>query len=756
MISPKPHANLTTSSSQQICLEGSQPASASPQLIDAVSFRLTPAAVMEETKEGIGPWAGLPASKDPASPHYLYHPEHERLSSIVPSAITSPSITPALPSFIAYWTGMYNMYGVRGRDSVFVVAMRRRAEIIPRPFTQTEHAVLARYSQNMQNGAEYFGLLGLFGGAYWSTRTEYWPMEKTLRTMFLPSQGQPGATGSSPPSGFVYPNGWGQNEAGGTTGAAAASSTPNSAASPTPTAGPTASPTTAQTAANTQASSTGIPPSRLSGKFNPKALPIDITQITESYLKGPRVQNTSPLLSYGFPLSFQRKLFMMPVPPDFMVRFAMWQVARLKAIPVEQRGSRMYEMYYDLAEESIIRARSWGLTMDKTRTAAKFVYESELKKHREGPETEVRKEIEALAKEIEAFEKQMVEAKKVWQDKMSTLEREAEAEIVARRRPGAVASATIDGKWMGAKQEWKDLADAATKETEADQKRRPDPARPASFQTHGASGPDIAKRTIVVQFSPVKSVMGAVRAGTWAFFGKYVVGTLGLIWLTSGSRRKEIADERLQEYNYDRMEYAKLRMKEAAARRGLPGPPPQTQQEPRYGDDSESGSRQPERFEPVDSQSLGGVQSESIDWGDLVKDDTPVITRQQTNTSVLPPGKPGESAWDRARRAREGPQGPAMEEDRWAPQGQQDTAPKTDDMANMSRWERIRQQASEGYGSERRIPGESRDGGDSAGSFGGFGRKQQGQDRQKTREELQKEFDAQVEKDRRGEEGSWK
>lgn len=632
------------------------------------------------------------------------------------------------------------MYGVHGRDSVYIVAMRRRAELLPRPFTQTEHAVLARYSQNMQNGAEYFGLLGLVGGAYWGTRTEFWPMEKTFRTMFGLKGGATGPGEAVPPSGFVYPNGWGQKEGGGSTGPAGAGSTPN------PTAGSTS--TTAPKVANTGASPVIPPHSNSWGSSNPPLSRFDVTKITADYLRGPRIKPMEPTFNYSWAPMLQRWLYMLQLPPQYIVNFTMWQIRRIGATPPEQRGTESYKQKYDIAEWTVRWVRSWGLRIDETRENTKKGMDTQLARARANDIGGL-EEIEALVKEYEEFDKRMAEARKTWVGKTSALEGEIEAELVARRaaarasaRPTArpPASGKATGSWGETKEEFKIRLDEAENEVRAKEKMR-----------H-----EVPRNAIIIRINPLKSIKDAIRAGTWAFFGKYVIGTIGLMWLTSGSRRKEIADERLQEYNYDRMEYAKLRMKEAVARRGLPIPPTAPPQQPHHDDGGESGSRQPERFKSVDNQSLGGVQSESIDWGDLVKDDTPVIARQQSKDSTLPPIRPGESAWDRARRAMEGPQGPAMEEDRWAPQGQQDTAPKTDDMASMSRWEKIRQQASEGYASERRVPGENRDGGDGPGSFGGFGRRQQGQDKQKTKEELQREFDAQVEKERRGEEGAWK
>ncbi|KAF3193734.1 hypothetical protein TWF225_009280 [Orbilia oligospora] len=696
-----------------------------------------------------GPWANLPASKDPASPHYLYHPEHERLSSMVPSAITSPYIIPALPGFIAYWTGINTMYGVQGRDSVYVIAMRRRAELLPRPFTQTEHAILGRYSQNMQNGSEYFGLMGLVGGALHAVRTEYWPMEKSVRTML----GATGTAESAPPSGFIYPNGWGQNE-GGTSAAGAASAA-------TSTTNPTAG--SASTAANS-AESTIIPPR--SGRYPPIDPPmprIDVTKISEDYLRGPRVTPPPPLMNYSWGTALQRWFYMLQMPPHPMVNFTMWQLTRLRNAPPHQRDTDKYKQFYELVERFILWSRDWALLRDRSRLKMKSDFDKERARAHEYTNPMAQKEIMTLGKELDEFDKKMAEARKAWAERTAAAG-EIEAAIIARRPLDPNAKpAPLPRNWAETEEYQKALKEAKELDRAA-MKERMESARSPSLQDNGEA-PRKTTATATTRSGNFKMIKDAFRVGTWAFFGKYVVGTIGLIWLTSRSRQMEVADERLQEFNYDRTEYAKLRMKETAARRGLPVPPPAplpqqhgepTHGEPTHGDEGESGTRRPDRFESVDNQSLGGVQSESIDWGDFVKDDTPVVARQQSNDSRLPPLRPGESAWDRARRAREGPQGPAMEEDRWAPQGQQDTAPKTDDMANMSRWERIRQQSSEGYGSERRVPGENRDGGDGSGSFSGFGRRQQGQDRQKTKEELQREFDAQVEKERRGEEGSWK
>ncbi|KAK6506443.1 hypothetical protein TWF506_011353 [Arthrobotrys conoides] len=690
---------------------------------------------MAETKRGTGLWANLPASKDPASPHYLYHPEHERLSSIVPSEITSPSIIPALPSFIAYWTGMHGIYDVPGRDSVSVLAMRRRAETLPRPFTQTEHAILSRYSKNLQNGSEYIGLLGLVGGAYQATRTEFWPMEESVRTML----GTIDTKESAPPSGFVYPNGWGQKEGNGAAGASSSSSTVD------PKTG--SAPTTA-----TIGSPTNIPPR--TGHFRVRGPPmprIDITKVSAEYLSGPRVAPTPPLMNYSLVSAWYRWFYMLQMPPQGVVNFTTWQIKRLAKVPPERRDNN-YRRVYEMTEWCIFRSRELALLRDIARRKMKINMDKRRARVNEYTNPMAQDEILSLAKEFEEFDKKMAGAREAWVKRTGAIAQEIEAAVVARR-----ALEETPTNWFGIKKEFKKVIEDVKEEEEADKKKRVEAGRAAGSQGNG----EVPRKAVTIRVDAFKTVKEALRVGTWAFFGKYVVGTLGLIWLTSRTRGKEMADERLQEFNYDRMEYAKLKIKEAAAKRRLPvpppsQPPPQQHGDPTHGDEGGSGARRPERFESVDNQSLGGIQSESIDWGDFVKDDTPAVARQQSNNSVLPPLRPGESAWDRARRAREGPQGPAMEEDRWAPQEQQDKAPKTDDMANMSRWERIRQQASEGYGGERRVPGENRDGGDSSGSFGGFGGRQQGQDRQKTKEELQREFDAQVEKDRRGEEGSWK
>ncbi|KAK6345925.1 hypothetical protein TWF730_010265 [Orbilia blumenaviensis] len=695
---------------------------------------------MEETKQGIGPWAGLPPSKDPASPHYIYHPEHERLSSLSPSVITTPPLTPALPAFIAYWTGMYNMYGVRGRDSVYIVAMRRRAEIIPRPFTQAEHAILGRYSQNMQNGAEYFGLLGLAGGIYWSTRTEFWPMEKSFRTMFGMKGGAAPAE-QFPPSGFVYPNGWGQKEGGG--GGNAGSGAGVGAGSGT--GAPTGVPPESAAAEGTTNNASGRPTR------------IQLEKITPEAMRGPQIEPVKATFNYSLSSRIQRWLYMAQCPPQLMINQIMKQKSRLDGVDPNSRDTARYKIMRDRIERMASGFQDFEKSPFNRIEIRKDVAE-ELKKVKELPAeleaVQLRvKELESLLKEFDEFDRRLTEARKTWTGGAAGTAGEAAASASsAASEAAANAARKAEFAEELAKAEAEARATLSQKAPESSS-HSSGPSRP------GAPGTGPPQFIRVYHFNPVRNLKDFIRAGVWGFFGKYTVGTLGLIWLTSRSRQKEIADERLQEYNYDRMEYAKVRMKETMSRRGLPIPQqPQPQPEPRDSDDGGSGSssRQPERFEPVDTQSLGGLQSEGIDWGDYVKDDAPAAARKQENGPVMPPLRPGESSWDRARRAREGPQGPAMEEDRWAPQAQQDTAVKTDDMANMSTWERIRQQASEGYGGERRVPGENRDGGEGNTSFGGFGRRQQGQDRQKTREELQKEFDAQVEKDRRGEDGAWK
>ncbi|KAK6524497.1 hypothetical protein TWF281_011404 [Arthrobotrys megalospora] len=735
---------------------------------------------MQEPKQGIGPWANLPASKDPASPHYLFQPEHERLSSLIPSAITTPPITPALPSFIAYWTGMYSMYGVTGRDSVYIVAMRRRAELIPRPFTQVEHAVLARYSQNMQNGAEYFGLLGLAGGIYWSLRTEYWPMEKSFRTMFGLKGGATGGE-TVPPSGFVYPNGWGQKEGGGsasTAGSATGSATGSAASS---------------TAVNTGAP-TGVPPESVGAKAptpSSARFVINPLTVTEEMLRGPPITLPKPPTKYDYPVAALRKVYICQPFLNLQIRYAMYMKSRLEATPPELRNTEAYNRRFK-AVENLFRAiiEEKGLfNLPRVRANIRKDFTRATQRARkEHPNTfeKEAKQVEAVLKEFKEFDGRLAEKKRIQRSLVTEAADKAAASASKSSTEGAAeasateaaAKATTAGTSAAASEASAASSEASKIASEAS-KAASEASKAASESAHGAGpkpngapqptgsfpsrpgqpGSGFPPGTVVYsyQINSTKPIRNAFRAGAWAFFGKYVIGTIGLMWLTSGSRQKEIADERLQEYNYDRMEYAKVRMKEAATRRGLPVPPSQPQRQEAPGSDEDQGaSRRPERFEPVDTQSLGGVQSESIDWGDLLKDDAPAAQRQMSNDPALPPIRPGESAWDRARRAREGPQGPAMEEDRWAPQAQQDTAARTDDMANMSRWEKIRQQASEGYAGERRVPGEARDGGESSGSFGGFGRKQRGQDRQKTKEELQREFDAQVDKERNFEEGGWK
>ncbi|EWC47920.1 hypothetical protein DRE_02802 [Drechslerella stenobrocha 248] len=243
----------------------------------------------------------------------------------------------------------------------------------------------------------------------------------------------------------------------------------------------------------------------------------------------------------------------------------------------------------------------------------------------------------------------------------------------------------------------------------------------------------------------------AFRLGTWAYVGKHLFVIFGVGVLAMRSRRLEEKDEQLQEFNHDRKNYARARFEEEMSRSrqrlpdqtGMPphlpprsAPPPTSQYPPTRG----GGSTQ----DQDDSQSLGGLQPEAIDWGDFGKQE------EATDAPSVRPPPPTESAWVRARRGEQSQQ-PTMEQDQWAPRSQ-DPVPSAANTDNISAWDRIRQQASEGYGGERRMSGETKDAGDRyAGPRDARGK----EPKQKSREQAQKDFDAQLEKERRGEPDSW-
>ncbi|KAK6338053.1 hypothetical protein TWF696_001524 [Orbilia brochopaga] len=269
-----------------------------------------------------------------------------------------------------------------------------------------------------------------------------------------------------------------------------------------------------------------------------------------------------------------------------------------------------------------------------------------------------------------------------------------------------------------------------------------EPTRPGEQQSQG---PKV--RVIRVTVNPFQSMRETLRLATWAFLGKYMFTTLGVMYMTLRSRTLEEKDERLQEFNYDRQAYAKRRLEEEMAKSGrrmpptrMPTPSRPLPPPPSGGDgDVSDGQYQ------VDSQSLGGLQTETVDWGDLGP-------QQQEPVVPASPPPPTESAWARARRGQQSPPLPAMEEDQWAPRSQ-DSTPGEADAGSVSTWERIRQQASEGYGREKRFPGESRNAEEVyTENRPGASAKDA---RQQTREQAQKEFDAQLEKERRGEPDSW-
>ncbi|KAJ6258746.1 hypothetical protein Dda_6799 [Drechslerella dactyloides] len=276
----------------------------------------------------------------------------------------------------------------------------------------------------------------------------------------------------------------------------------------------------------------------------------------------------------------------------------------------------------------------------------------------------------------------------------------------------------------------------------------PPPGSAAEPSRPGEPHPQNPKvRVITLTVNPFTGMRDALRLGTWAFLGKYMFTTMGVMYMTLRSRNLEEKDERLQEFNYDRQAYAKRRLQEEMAKSGRKLPPSRTPMPPRplptpaqHPADSDSDDQY-----QLDSQSLGGVQTETIDWGDLGPQPEAVGKPDS-------PAPPTESAWARARRGQQPSPLPAMEEDQWAPRSQDSTPPEAEG-GSVSTWERIRQQASEGYGGEKKFPGESRAGEDAyTGSGPGAGAQEA---KQQTKEQAQREFDAQLEKERRGESGSW-
>ncbi|KAK6540351.1 hypothetical protein TWF694_009153 [Orbilia ellipsospora] len=269
------------------------------------------------------------------------------------------------------------------------------------------------------------------------------------------------------------------------------------------------------------------------------------------------------------------------------------------------------------------------------------------------------------------------------------------------------------------------------------QPRLPPPPPPATRLTQFFSGDSAGTGRLY-------GVRDIFRVLTWAWVGKYIGSTVGLIFIISRSRRLEAEDERLQEYQYDRKEYAKQKAQHRETTLPKPAAQPTPIERPKSSDGGRGGGREDTRYQETDTQSLGGLQAESIDWGDFKTDEAPAPAQR------VPSPRPGESSWERARREREGPQQPAMHEDSWAPQEQQDRAVSTA-AGSSSTWERIREQASEAYGGGKRIPGESRvdetPTGESAWSRLG---QQAKPETPKSREELQREFDAELDKEWKG------
>ncbi|KAF3936128.1 hypothetical protein ABW19_dt0200422 [Dactylella cylindrospora] len=264
-----------------------------------------------------------------------------------------------------------------------------------------------------------------------------------------------------------------------------------------------------------------------------------------------------------------------------------------------------------------------------------------------------------------------------------------------------------------------------------------------AFEKTAADAPKEAPVRRVVVAAEQDSLAGlrtALRLGCWAVLGKYVFTALGITFLSMRSRGLEQRDERLQEYHHDKIQYARTILKEQMERaRQPPDPTRQTgrgfPRQPLPPQRGSAGDTTP----ADDAQSLGGAQSETIFWGDLDNDDS-----ESSVDATSKPSQTGESVWARARKEREEDQSPA-ERDRFStPQSESTTI---NDTGNMSTWERIRQQTSSGFGlgGDKRVPGEPVRPGESW-SIGNSDR-----ERQLAKEQAQREFDEQLERERRGE-----
>ncbi|EPS40218.1 hypothetical protein H072_6016 [Dactylellina haptotyla CBS 200.50] len=636
----------------------------------------------------------VPPERDPTSPRYVFAPEHPRLAEVYISSITTPGIWPQLPAFIGYFA---SVGGLQGRERFLPSAMRTRAAAVPRQLTPVEAAVISRYMENVRNAGEWFGLIGIIGFTMQGYRSGKWPFAGFWKTISTPT-----APGQPPPSGLVYPIGVGQP----------------------PEASPEAKPSTETKPSTEPNKATWSHSDRSESAENRKIIP-----------KGgpPR---SGPL---SFIPAVTRWLLTTEPPPSFMLKIEDKARQKVLSTPESEHGSFRYqkrlEWYNQMSSANKDVVRFWSHQREdmikELREDLKRIEEpGNIRSEGQDRPQKTLQELKTLLGDLETYEAQRAEAV------------EAAAAASAEKSAAAEASSA-----------------AAKAASEAKPEAKPEPRPQPHFQQEQARPGTHPKLNEIPEFKnakvytinlgPLQALKETLRLALWGITGKYLVTTAGMMYLLSQSRKKELADERLQEYQYDRMEYAKSKVQNEGRRAPSNMPPPAPR--PREPREPESPTaREDTRFQDNDQQSLGGLQPEIIDWGDIGREEAPALAPIQR----APQYQRNESAWDRARRERDGPQGPAMEEDRWAPQAQQDRAATTTDMNTLSTWERIRQQSSEGSSAEKRVPGESRDTSTPTGesAWAKYGRGQD--DSNKSKEQQQKEFDAQLEKERRGD--GWK
>ncbi|KAF3912323.1 hypothetical protein AA313_de0205360 [Arthrobotrys entomopaga] len=626
-------------------------------------------------------------AKDPTSPYYIYHPEHPRLADTVPSSITTPRISPQLPYAVAFLTGFHN------RTQFMKMAMAARGEpALGRPLTPVEAAVLTRYTQVIRNGGEWAGILGMVTATAMGMRTDLWPMEGMIRS----SLGmQPRESGWSP--------------------APSETATPPP---PPPSTTSSSSATSSSSSSSTTASSSGAAAAEASSSSEAAAAEASASQKPKWSFQTwtmSTIAEDPRLGSEAFKRILDKKA-------------QLYQ--KLASYPPEHRGERGYRMSWT--------AFKINLSMERDLMRAQLVAQEKLVAQAK----EALKEGEALAaaagseKEFPSDKGKslMKQVKKleVIRDETKMLIEEASAALAAMESRAEIKAPEV-------------INPAEAKPSEASPFSRSQPRIPQP----PPKGSPFVEWSVGAGESPWSRRAGGgfIRILTWAWLGKYIGSTLGLMFFVSRSRRLEAQDERLQEYNYDRMEYARYRAQQLERSMPKPASQPVPIERPKTPEGgARARAKEDTRFQEADTQSLGGLQDEAIDWGDFKLDESPATAPAQR----VPLPRPGESSWDRARREQDGPQQPAMHEDSWAPREQQDRA-VSNDSSSSSTWDRIREQASEAYGGGKRIPGESRVNetptGESAWSRVG----QQGKSESpKSREELQREFDSELEKEWRG------